>query len=489
MVSSTEGRRLIRAPKGRGLDAAARAIADQRETEVEGDANPFGPRRIGLTIGLLLTVSFVAFETLAVATVLPAVVADLGGLHLYGWTFSAFLLTQLVGIVISGLLADERGPVWPFTLGIVLFSAGLLVGGLAPSMPALIAGRALQGLGGGAISSIAYVAIGRGYPEGAKPRMLALTSTAWVVPGLVGPGIAGIMAEGLGWRSVFLVLAPLPGLAALLAFPSLRHMPAGIPSPRARARVVYAVVLAAGSGLVLAGIGISTPAIALALTAAGLTLAIPAMRRLLPAGTLRAAPGMPATIATMGLLNLAFFGVDAFVPLALVDVRGTSVAFAGLALTAATVTWTAGAWVQARTASRISRRVMARFGLAFLATSFVITAVVLFPSTPLPVALFGWGVAGLGMGLAYTTLGLSMLELAEAGQEGDASASLQLASVLGSGLGAGIGGALIALINAQGETLTRALLLQDGLMLVVIALGLVAASGLPGRPGVPPRDP
>ena len=167
------------------MDATARAIADQRETVVEADENPFGPRRIGLTIGLLLTVSCVAFETLAVATVLPAVVADLGGIDLYGWTFSAFLLTQLVGIVISGLLADERGPIWPFALGIVLFSVGLLVGGLAPSMPALIAGRALQGLGGGAISSIAYVAIGRGYPEGAKPRMLALTSTAWVVPGLV----------------------------------------------------------------------------------------------------------------------------------------------------------------------------------------------------------------------------------------------------------------------------------------------------------------
>ena len=116
---------------------------------------------------------------------------------------------------------------------------------------------------------------------------------------------------------------------------------------------------------------------------AGLALVIPRMRRLLPAGTLRAAPGMPATIATMGLLNLAFFGVDAFVPLALVDVRGTSVAFAGLALTAATVTWTAGAWVQARTATQVSRRVMVRLGLAFLAASFVITAAVLFPHTPL----------------------------------------------------------------------------------------------------------
>ncbi len=474
---------------GRGLDVIGRAIAERRETPAEADESPFGPSRVGLTIGLLLTVSFVAFETLAVATVLPAVAADLGGINLYGWAFSAFLLTQLVGIVISGLLADERGPVHPFVLGIALFSAGLLVGGLAPSMPALIAGRALQGLGGGAISSIAYVAIGRGYAERAKPRMLALTSTAWVVPGLIGPGLAGLMAEGLGWRSVFLVLAPLPGLAALLAFPSLRHMPAGVPSPEARTRVVNAVVLAAGFGLVLAGIGLAQPAIALGLTVVGLGLAIPAMRRLLPEGTLRAAPGMPATIATMGLLNLAFFGVDAFVPLALVDVRGTSVAYAGLALTAATVTWTAGAWVQARTATRIPRRVMAWLGLVFLAASFVVTAAVLFPQTPLPVALFGWGVAGLGMGLAYTTLGLAMLELVDPGQEGDASASLQLASVLGSGLGAGIGGALIALMHAKGETLTRALLLQDGLMLLVVALGLVVARGLPARLRVVASDP
>ena len=447
----------------------------------EVDGTPFGPGHIGLTIGLILTVSVVAFETLAVATILPAVVADLGGLNLYGWAFSAFLLTQLVGIVISGLLADERGPALPFLLGVALFAAGLLVGGLAPSMPALIAGRALQGLGGGAISSIAYVAIGRGYPERMKPRMLALTSTAWVVPGLVGPGISGLMAEAIGWRSVFLLLAPLPPLAALLAFPMLRRMPAGIPSPQSRARVVSAVTLAIGSGLVLTGIGLSDPRWALPLIGAGLALAIPAMRRLLPAGTLRAAPGMPATIAAMGLLNLAFFGVDAFVPLGLVEVRGASVAFAGLALSAATVTWTAGAWVQARTAARISRRLMARIGFAVLGASFVITAAVLFPQAPLWLGVVGWGVAGLGMGFAYTTLSLSMLELAEPGQEGDASASLQLASVLGSGLGAGLGGAIIALMHAQSETLTRALLLQDGLMLLVIVLGLVSAQGLPAR--------
>ncbi|MGH2613996.1 MAG: MFS transporter [Thermomicrobiales bacterium] len=461
--------------------------ADRGPVETEGaamddaDARPFGPQRLGLTVGLLLTIVGVAFEALAVATVLPAVVADLGGLNLYGWAFSAFLLTQLVGVVIAGLLADARGPALPFALGVLLFAAGLLVGGLAPSMPILIAGRALQGFGGGAIAAIAYVAISRGYPESLRPRMLAWLSTAWVVPGLVGPGVAGLMAEGLGWRSIFLVLTPLPLLTGALALPALRRMPAGTPSAESRARLVSAVVLAAGSGLILTGIALPNLVMAFGLTVTGLALAIPAMRRLLPAGTLRAAPGLPATIATMGLLNLAFFGVDAFVPLALVEVRSTSIAFAGLALTAATIAWSSGSWVQARTASRVSRRAMSRIGIALLAASFVATAVALLPTIPVALSLPAWGLAGLGMGLAYTTLSLAMLEQAEPGQEGEVSASLQLSSVLGAGLGAGLGGALIALLEARNEPLFQALLLQGGLMLGVALLALVTARGLPTR--------
>ncbi len=431
-------------------------------------------------MGLILTVAGVAFETLAVATILPAVVDDLGGLSLHGWAFSAFLLTQLVGIVVAGLLADERGPTIPFVLGVILFAGGLLVGGLAPTMPLLIAGRALQGLGGGAISAIAYVAIGRGYPEAAKPRMLALLSSAWVVPGLVGPALSGVMAEAFGWRSVFLALAPLPIITGLLALPSLRRMSAGVPSPDARIRTVSAIVLAAGAGLLLTGIGLKSLAPALLLIGVGAVLIVPSLRRLLPAGTLRAAPGMPAVVATMALLNLAFFGVDAFVPLALVDVRGSTVAIAGFALTAATMAWSAGSWVQARTAQTFTRRWMTRLGILFLGLAFLLTMAVLFPVVPLPVGVIGWGFAGLGMGLAYTTLSLSMLELAAEGQEGDAAASLNLASVLGSGFGAGIGGAMIALLGTSGNGITRALLAQDGIMLGVAALAFLAAQGLPG---------
>ena len=216
------------------------------------------------------------------------------------------------------------------------------------------------------------------------------------------------------------------------------------------------------------------------MAAIGLALLVPAMRRLLPPGTLRAAPGLPATIASMGMLNLAFFGVDVFVPLMLVEVRGATVAVAGVALTAATMAWSIGSWVQARTAEQVSRRVMTRAGMVLLALSFLLMIAILFPTVPLPVGIVGWGIAGLGMGLAYTTLSLAMLELAEPGQEGDGSASLNLAAVLGSGFGAGIGGAFVALLSQEGESLTRALLVQDLVMLGVAALAFVAARGLPG---------
>ena len=469
-------------PGSTNLSHDEKAGADAPGAAGSRVASPFDKDHVLLTLGLVLTVATVAFETLAIATVLPAVVAELGGLPLYGWAFSAFLLAQLVAIVVAGLAADKRGPGLPFAIGVILFSAGLLVGGLAPSMEVLIAGRALQGLGGGAISAIGYVGIGRGYPEEARPRMLALMSTAWVVPGLVGPALAGIIATGFGWRAVFLVLVPLPLITGLLAFPQLRKMPGGTPAPDAPQRMLSAIVLAGGAGLFLAGLGNGQVLPALAMILVGLVLLVPALRRLLPPGTLRAAPGLPATIASMGLLNLAFFGVDVFVPLSLVEVRGTSVAVAGIALTAATMAWSGGSWVQARTAERVSRRVMTRAGVVLLAVAFLLMMAVLFPSVPLLVGIVGWGVAGLGMGLAYTTLSLSMLELAEPGQEGEGSASLNLAAVLGSGFGAGIGGALVAVLSQEGESLTRALLVQDWVMLGVAVLAFVAARGLPGAP-------
>ncbi|HEX5451298.1 MAG TPA: MFS transporter, partial [Candidatus Limnocylindrales bacterium] len=107
----------------------------------------------------MLTVTLVAFESLSVATVMPIVGRELGGLALYGWVFSAFFLGDLVGIVVAGRMADRGSLRGPFALGLGLFALGLLVGGLAPSMPILIGGRAIQGFGAGAVPTVAYVSI------------------------------------------------------------------------------------------------------------------------------------------------------------------------------------------------------------------------------------------------------------------------------------------------------------------------------------------
>src|SRR3984957_13512781 len=99
-------------------------------------------QRRALVVGLVLTVTFVASEALAVVTIMPVVARDLGGLSLYGWVFSAFMLGSVVGIVTAGKQADRAGPARPFLAGVALFSAGLLIAGLAPNMPVLIVGRA-----------------------------------------------------------------------------------------------------------------------------------------------------------------------------------------------------------------------------------------------------------------------------------------------------------------------------------------------------------
>src|SRR6201992_2801597 len=199
---------------------------------VSADDGIWAPARRPLTVGLVLAVTFVAFEALAVATILPLVGRHLGDLRLYGWVFSAFLLASLIGIVVAGTLADRVPLGRPMLGGLALFALGLVIGGTAPDMAVLVAGRAVQGLGAGVVPAVAYVAISRGYPEGCRPRMFAVLSTAWVIPGLIGPAIAALVASAFGERGVFLGLLPLVAVVILLATLSLR----GAPRPVATAR-------------------------------------------------------------------------------------------------------------------------------------------------------------------------------------------------------------------------------------------------------------
>jgi MFS family permease len=453
----------------------------------------WAPERRRLTLGLVLTITLVAFESLAVSTVLPVVSADLGGLGLYGWVFSAFFLGSLLGIVTAGRLADRTGTALPFTVGLALFAGGLVVGGLAPSMGVLVAARVGQGIGAGAIPAVAYVSVGRAYPAALRPRVFAVFSSAWVVPGVLGPAASSGLAHALGWRSVFLSLLPLVALAGVITVPALLRSvgapelgapelgadddpDADEPEPEGRTGAVLALIVGVAAVLVAAG-GAPLGA-AVGLVVVGAPVAVAGFVRLMPRGTLGLAPGIPVAVAVKGILTFAFFGGDAYVSLTLHDVRGQATWVAGVALTCTTITWTAASWVQERMIHRVGPRRLVQVGLLLVAAGTVLLFGAL-GSLPVPVAVVVWGVAGFGMGLAYSPISVVVLGLADPDRVGAAAASVQLCDVLGTALGTGVGGAALALGDGQGWAIASSLRITFVITLTAALLGILAARRLP----------
>ena len=437
----------------------------------------WSPQHRALTAGLVLTITFVAAEALAILLVMPTVKEDLGGLSLYGWVFSAFMLGSLVGTVLTGRAVDAMGPAPPYVAGLVLFVAGLLIGGLAPTMLVLVLGRAVQGLGAGAIPAVAYVSIGRSLPEALRPRMMAVLSTAWVVPGLFAPVVAAVVAEAFGWRWVFLGLVPLVLAAGPIALPALRTLgpPRGEPAP---SNVVDALRVATGAVLLLAGLT-SHAVYGLPMAVAGTALGLPALRRLVPAGTLTARPGLPATVLSRGLLTFAFFGTDTFMQLVVQDVRDRGRGLATAALTVATLCWTAGSWVQARMAPRRNAREFVAVGTLLVLVGIGGILALLSPAVPVWLAPVAWGIGGFGMGLAYAPVTLLVLREAPPGREGWATASMTLLDTLGWALGTGLGGAAVAAGEASGWSL------DVGVGIALVLSAAAAVGGLLVSPRLP----
>ncbi len=214
----------------------------------------------------------------------------------------------------------------------------------------------------------------------------------------------------------------------------------------------------------------------------GLVIGVFALRRLTPPGTLVARPVLPAAVLLRGILTCAFFGVDAFVSLTLVEWRGLSATQAGLALTAATIAWTAGAWIQARGAGRWPTYWFVRVGYAVTVIGLAGMLLVLRPEVTWVVAIASFGVAGLGMGLAYSPLALIVLRVAKQEVQGAATSALSLTDSVGTAIGTGITGAMVAAsVRTNGDP---AMGLAVGFV-IAVAIGL-GGLVLTGR--LRPRD-
>lgn len=445
----------------------------------------------GLSIGLILAMTITAFQGMAMSTVAPVVAEEVGARGLYGWIFSGFLLPQIVGTVLAGREVDRRSPATVLLPGLVLFGAGCLVAGAAPSIYVLILGRAIQGFAAGALGACVYAVVAAAYEDKLRPSMLAALSSAWIVPSLVGPAIAGFVAETFSWRYVFFGLVPILAIVAPLTLPSFRQIPAARPDAPTDNRLMLSVALAGATGVFLVGLEVRPWWIGVAVAAVGLVGLAPALRRSLPEGCFTVRPVMPAAIVTRGLGFGGFAVVETYLVFGLKDFGGATATEAGLVLTTTALLWSAGSWVQARwdratDGRQRTTRIVTGFGLVLAGSLVIFGSIAFFSDISLLLAGIAWGLAGLGIGLAYpTTVTVAFAHTPE-GENGHVSSSLMLADLFAFSVGVGLGGVLLAVAESAAWSTPAATALATGLG-VAMVLGSVLA-GLRTRDSVPVPD-
>ncbi|MET3657164.1 MFS transporter [Sporosarcina psychrophila] len=411
-----------------------------------------------MTIGIILAVATVGFEGLAITTIAPKLAQSLNGIHLYGWIFSAFLLSQIIGTMVIGQQIDKNGVFKSYVVSILIFVAGIVIAATSINMHMLIVGRAFQGFGAGALLTCVYYSITLSYPDELRTKILAAFSSAYVLPALVGPYVAGLLAESLSWRFVFWFVLPFIVLSVFLTLPLFRKLQAentsALSTEKGNYKEIYAVLLTLGTGLLLIGLGFVPDWKGIMISAVGVMMMIQPLRKLLPEGAFLVRKGLPATIVSRGLFVACFFAVESYVVLALTTVKGLSADVAGLIVAAGAISWSTAAWLQSKFDERDhgngrKQRVIIGVGLMIVGVALVIIIIGL-PGNGIVFAVLSQILTGLGIGLAHPTTGAIALQHAKAGEAGAVSANIQFIDAFGPGLSIGIGGVLIAMSETFG---------------------------------------
>lgn len=437
----------------------------------------FAPRYLALTIGIILAAMTIGFEGLAVTTVAPVIASELDGIRLFGWIFSAYLLAQIVGTMVIGREVDRKGPALLFTIALVIFSIGLVLAAVANDMYVLIGARAIQGFGAGAMYTCIYSAISISYPDHLRPKILGALGTAYVLPAMLGPYVAGVIAQQFSWRLVFWGVLPFLAIAALLSLPAFRKIILPKVVGRGASHVIgMSILLAIGTGVFLSGLGMLPSMLGIGLSLVGILLLMRPLFTLLPKGTLTLKAGLPSLIASRGLFFAAYVCTQNFLVLALTETKGISADKAGLIVASAALSWCIIAILQARWDEKDkgkgrNRRII--IGIMLMMVGIVIMACL--PVTPVMFAVIGEIIAGIGIGLAHTTSGTVAFSLAKEGESGKVSGGLQFADSFTPGVAIGIGGAMIALNQTAGSSLVIGITFVMLFILVMMILSLVAS--------------
>lgn len=411
----------------------------------------FSPAYRWSTIGMVSLVFLSAFESLAVTTVMATVAADLDGRSWFSVAFSATLAASVVGMVAGGLSCDRRGPVAPLLAAVAIFVTGLVLAGLAPGIEVFVAARFLQGLGSGAITVSLYVLVAQVYAPIDRPRIFGAFAAAWVLPSMIGPPVAGVVADTVGWRWVFLGVVVLSVAATTALLPAMRSAAVHVATPTADSarRLLLAVTVAASVVVIdLAGrsSGFSGRGVALL----GVVAALLAVRPLLPVGTLRARRGLPSVVLLRGLVAAAFFATEIHVPYLLQTRYDAPPWLAGLVLTVGALGWAGASQVQARLGSvRLPDLAAMRAGAVLLLLGLLAQLVVVGLRLPGELVPVGWLAAGAGMGLMYPRISSYVLGASAPSERGTNTAAMSIGDAVGGATAIALAGLVFTVVGTE----------------------------------------
>jgi len=410
-------------------------------------------RKRWVFLGIMLSIFLAAIESTVVATAMPTVVASLGGIRIYSWVFSGFLLTQTVTMPLWGRFSDLYGRRPVYLVGLATFLVGSALSGASQNMVQLILFRMVQGLGAGALMTLGYTIIGELFGLERRARMQGYISSVWGLASLMGPWAGGLLTDHVSWRWVFYLNLPFGAVAMALIAGALTA--ASKPARRP-------VVDGAGVGLFAAGVS----ALLLGIVEAGrvgswsqievvglLSLSVIVLAAFVAVERRAVEPIVPlrlfknrmvlAAVVTRFLAGMAMFGALSFVPLFLQSVTGASATRAGLVLTPFVLGWVVMSVVSARLVLRVGYRTVVVIGMASLTVAFLLFrrwSVTLSTGSAMVDVLL----AGIGMGMVVVPMLIAVQSVVARSDLGAATSLTQFFMSIGGALGLSFMGAVMA---------------------------------------------
>ena len=411
-----------------------------------------------VTIAVMAGLAVAALDTTVVATAMPTIIGQLGGVERYGWVFSGYLLAATTTVPMFSKLADMYGRKPIFLIGISLFVGGSVLCGLSQSIVQLIAFRTLQGLGAGAVQPMALTIVGDVFEPVKRARVQGAFSSVWGVSALVGPALGGLLTTTVGWRWVFYVNVPVGVVATTLL---IRYFHERIERRRHRLDWAGTLSLSAGIALLLVAVtevgtaaGWSSPAfvgllaIAAALLAAFIRIERRAAEPVIDLDLVRQ-PLLSATLALQVLAGILLFGVQSYVPPMVQGIQGGSAIAAGAAVATMSIGWPLASIVTGRWLVRSTSRPPMLLGTAcLLAGSLLLTQIA--HVDWLPYAMLASAVVGSGLGFLTTAIIVTLQSSVQWQQRGVVTGLVQFSRTIGGAVGVGLlGGILSAVVGPR----------------------------------------